>query len=229
MASDGPTAVRSLFDLAQLVRLYRKGEAMDTILKAISESEEKAIQPQPDGSSTLHNFALLGAYEIVKLLWEKGARPSILKKDSSTLLHSTVRTQDDSEDEERSRILDFFLSSDECQGNSLPINYTCSKGWTALKLATRTNLERCVEVLLDRGADPDIPDAEQYTPLHNAIGNSTIVKLLTTRSKNIDATNQDGETALFVACDRGLVNSALTLLEHKANTNLLNKEGVFVS
>ena len=199
---------------------------MDAILKVISESEAQITQPQADGSSLLHSFSMLGCYDIVKLLWDKGARPSILKKDNSTVLHSTVRTQDDSEDEERSKILDLFLSSEEDQGNSMPIDYKCSKGWTALKLAAHTNLEHCVEVLLERGADPDTPDDESYTPLHNAIGNPDIVKLLATKSNNIDARNQEGETALYVACERGLVDSALTLLEYKASPNILNKEGV---
>ncbi len=220
-----------LGDLANLVRLFRNGEAMDAIQKALSQSNPAAVtQPQPDGSSLLHNFAMLGSYDIVKLLWENGARPSILKKDNSTVLHSTVRTQEDSEDLERSKILSLFLTSEEYHGNSMPINYKCSKGWTAIKLAARTNLERCVEVLLERGADPDVPDEECYTPLHNAIGNPDIVKLLATKSSNIDVQNKDGETPLLVACERGLVDSALSLLENKANPNIPNKEGLlFVS
>ena len=225
MAEGTSSVLRDLMDTGNLVRLFKKGEAMDAVLKALSESDTDLTQPLPDGSSLLHTFSLLGCSNIVKLLWERGARPSILKKDNSTILHSTVRTQDDSEDQERSEILTFFLSSEEYQGNSMPVNYKCSKGWTALKLAARTNLERCVEVLLERGADPDIADEEDYTPLHNAIGNPDIVKLLATKSSNIDTQNQDGETPLLVACERGLVDSALNLLENKASPNIANKQG----
>ena len=43
------------------------------------------------------------------------------------------------------------------------------KGWTELKLAAWKNLEKCVEVLLECGAHPDVADHGQYTALHNAI------------------------------------------------------------
>lgn len=215
-----------LTDTAHLVRLFKKGEAMDAIQKALSQSNSsQLIQARPDGTSLLHIFAMLGSYDIVALLWEQGARPSILKKDDSTILHTTVRTQEVSEDSERAKILHLFLTSAEHHGNSMPLDHKCSKGWTALKLAARVNLERCVEVLLERGANPDVADDEGYTPLHNAIGNPDIVKLLATKSTDIDRSNKDGATPLLVACERGLVKSALSLLENKANPNTHNKEG----
>ncbi len=229
MAEDGASGKSvsmDLMDTANLVRLLRKGEAMDTIQKALSQpNSSQLIQAQPDGTSLLHNFATLGCYDIVILLWEQGARPSILKKDNSTLLHSTVRTQDVSEDFQRAEILKLFLACDEYHGNSMPIDYKSSKGWTALKLAARVGLERCVEVLLDKGANPDIADDEGFTPLHNAIGNPDIVKLLATKSTNIDQPNKDGDTALLVACERGLGASAVCLLENKADPNIHNKQG----
>lgn len=143
------------------------------------------------------------------------------------MLHSAVRTQDNTQDEERARILTLFLSSDECHGNSMPLDYQNSQGWTALKLAARKNLERCVEVLVDHEADPDIPDHEQYTALHNAVGSPDILKMLLTKSKQVNAQNQDGETALYLATERTLVDSALTLLEYNADPNIPNKEGGF--
>ncbi len=250
MAEDEEDSRSGLMDITNLVRLFRKGEAMDAVQKALSQpnasqllfrkgeamdavqkalsqpNASQLLQPQPDGTSLLHNFATMGCYDIVALLWEQGARPSILKKDNSTILHSTVRTQEVSEDIQRARILRLILASDEYHGNSMPLDYKCSNGWTALKLAARMNLERCAEVLLERGANPDIADDEGYTPLHNAIGNPDIVKLLSTKSANIDQVNKDGETPLLVACERGLVASALSLLENKANPNTPNKEGM---
>ena len=216
-------------DPSNIVKLFKSGEAVDAILKLLSDSEVDVTEVKPDGSSLLQNFAILGCYEIVKLLWDKGCRPSILKLDDSTILHSAVRGQDDTKDSERAQLLTLFLSSDECRGNSMPIDYQNSKGWTALKLATRKNLEKCVEVLLEHGADPDIPDCEQYSALHNSIGNPDIVKLLLTKAKNINQQNQDGETALYMAAERGCTDSVLTLLEHEADPNIPNKEGMFLS
>ena len=215
-----------LFDPNNTVRLFKQGETLDNVLKLISESDDSLIAVQPDGSSLLHSFSVLGCFEVVKLLWEKGAQPSILKIDDSTLLHSAVRTQDRTQDHERAKILEIFLSSDDrCLGNSMPIDYQNSRGWTALKLAARKNLEQCVEVLLKRGADPDIVDHEMYTPLHNAVFNADIVKLLLSKAKTINSQNEDGETALCLATTKGLVDSALTLLEGGADPNIASKEG----
>ena len=123
-----------------MVRLFRHGEAVDAIMKLISEAEGDVVEAKPDGTSLLHSFAILGCYDLVKLLCERGAQPTILKADDSTVLHSVVRAQDDSQDTDRARILELFLSSDECGGNSMPLDHQNSKGWTALKLAARKNL-----------------------------------------------------------------------------------------
>ena len=68
------------------------------------------------------------------------------------------------------------------------------KGWTELKLAAWKNLEECVEVLLERGADPDVADHEQYTALHNAInhqpGHSAFTLLEYGADPNVS--NKDG-------------------------------------
>lgn len=224
MASQGTD---DRLDLANIVRLIKQGEAVDSILKVIADSDPaKLIEVAADGSSFLHSFAIIGSYEIVRAIWMKGARPSILQQDQSTILHSAVRTQDQSEDEGRAQILQLFLSCEK-HGSELKaaVNLRNSKGWTALKLAARRNLERCVEVLLDNGADPDIPDEEQYSALHNSVIFPAIVKLLLTKAKNINIQNGDGETPLYLAAEKGFAESALTLLEYKADPNILNKEG----
>ena len=225
MADGCDVLEQQLADPGSVVRLFRHGEAVDAVMKLISEADADVVEAKPDGTSLLHSFTILGCYDVVKLLWERGARPTILKVDDSTILHSVVRAQDDSQDTERARILELFLSSDECGGNSMPLDHQNSKGWTALKLAARKNLEKCVEVLLEHGADPDVVDNEQYTALHNAVNNPDILKLLLTKTKNVNMQNQDGETALYLAAERGLTDSALTLLEYGADPNIPNKEG----
>lgn len=216
-----------LLDAGSIMRLFKQGETVDSVVKLLNEANvEDVAEVRADGSSLLHNFAMLGNFELVKLLWNKGARPSILSTDDSTVLHSAVRAQDETQDAERARILALFLSQEGGDGNSMPLNYLNSKGWTALKLAARRNLEKCVELLLEHGADPDLPDSQRYTALHNAVANPSTLKLLLTKSSNVDQRNEDGETALFMACERGLhCESAVHLLEHGANPNVGNKEG----
>ena len=214
-------------DIATLVRLIKQGEALDNVMKMIADSDVASVsRVNTDGTSLLHSFSFLGSYDIVKALWNKGARPSILKLDQSTILHSAVRTQDETGDEARAEILQMFLSCEK-HGSDLKaaINLQNNKGWTALKLAARRNLERCVEVLLDNGADPDILDEEEFSPLHNAVTFPAIVKLLLTKAKNINCQNNIGETPLHLASERGVTESAKTLLEYGADPNIPNKEG----
>ena len=230
MASSGVAADGRL-DIANIIRMFKQGETVDGVLKMIADTNAATLtEVKADGTSLLHSFAIVGSYDIVKALWHKGARPSILKLDQSTVLHSAVRAQDESLDEGRSLILQMFLCCEK-HGADLKaaINLQNNKGWTVLKLAARKNLERCVEVLLDNGADPDIPDNEMFTALHNAIGFPAIVKLLLTKAKKIDLQNTNGETPLYLASERGLTESALTLLEYGADPNILNKEGNFVT
>ena len=227
MGAEGGIAA-SLDDLLEggsLAKLLREGNVGDSLAKLIEQGGQAVLEPRADGSSLLHRFALLGCYDAVKILWENGAKPSILKSDDSTLLHSAVRTTDSSQDDQRSRIIALFLNGGTSR-QPISINHRNAKGWTTLKLAARKELEQCVEVLLNHGADPNIADCENYLPIHNAIGNHAIVKLLVSHANtNVNTQTQDGESLLYLAVDRGIADCALTLLEHGADPNVTNKEG----
>lgn len=205
----------------EVVRLFRQGKVIDALVKLADQHIDLTV-PKEDGFSMLHSVSICGSRESVDFLWERGARPSIVKSDNSTILHSVVRCHERSE--ERARVLEFFLNSAQSFPNLLDVNHRTNKGWTALKLAVKKDLERCVELLLEHGADPDIADFEGYYPLHNAVGSHDIMKLLLTKVKNVDCQTCDGETALFLSARKGLVESSLMLLEHNANPNIANKE-----
>jgi ankyrin repeat protein len=226
-SSPPPIRAEDLMDIGTVSRLFKQCEdATDIVLKMLADPRANLVESKQDGSSILHSFTMFGCYNIVKLLWEKGAQPTILHGDNSTLLHSAVCSQGDAQDEERSKILRFFLSTDEPLNNCMPLNHSNSSGWTALKLAARRGLEECVEVLIDNEADPDVPDNEEFTALHNAVGNPDILKMLATKSRRIDARNKEGDTPLYLAAERGLLESALILLEYGADPNIANKDGI---
>ena len=221
MGAEG-TAIEEILEAGSLARLLRDGEIDDTISKLIEQNGQAVLEPRVDGSSLLHSLAIHGCYEAVRVLWAKGAKTSILQSDESTILHSIVRTMDSSQDLNRSRMLSLVLDG----RNSVSVNQKNIKGWTALKLAARKGLERCVEILLNHGADPNIPDNESYLPLHNAVGNQDVVKLLINPTININSKTQEEETPLYLAVDHGSVDCAFILLEHGADPNIANKEGM---
>ena len=200
---------------------------VDAIVKLVHQSGGAVLEPRADGASLLHHFAVLGMYEGVKVLWERGAKPSILLSDDSTLLHSAVRAGDPSQDQQRANMLSLFLNGSS-RGVSFSVDKRNSKGWTALKLAARKGLERSVESLLEHGADPNVPDNESYLPLHNSVCHHAILKLLVSsrHPRNINAQTEKGETPLYLSVESGNVESAVTLLEHQADPNITNKEGI---
>ena len=213
---------------SSLVREFRIGIlSKNQLVKIITEWTGKDLTKY-NVDWLLLAFSLLGEYDIVKLLWDKGARPTVLENFNCTVLHCAVRTHPQLEprDADRAKMLKLFLSAKEVHGNSIPINHKNSYGWTALKLATKLQLEHCVEVLLEHGANPVVADDEDFAPLHNSVGNHNIIKMLLNAScANIDAKDTDGNTALLLSLGKGAVESSLTLLERGANPNIPNKEG----
>ena len=212
-----------------------KGQGAEAVIAILQQASESIHRVNPDGTTLLHLFAMMGSARLVRYLWDHGARPTVVSVDSSTLLHSAVRAKDESEDRERAEILECFLRGERDRESESPggeeafvpidVDHRSDRGWTALKQAARKKLERCVEVLLRFDADPDLADDEQYTALHNAADCSAIMKLLAVKSRNLNAANEKGETALYVACDRGTTAAALILLEHKADPNVPDTEG----
>ncbi|XP_056369038.1 ankyrin repeat domain-containing protein 7-like [Oenanthe melanoleuca] len=64
--------------------------------------------------------------------------------------------------------------------------------------AVQCQQKKCVAVLLEHGADPNLADADGNTALHLAVlsGNTTVAGLLLEHNASSDAENQEGYTPL---------------------------------
>lgn len=211
-------------DLATYSKVL-KCNTVEELQSILQEYNLTIHSEREDGISLLHSFALIGSYEVCKYLCSNGARPTILSQDNSTVFHSAVKAKSASEDAERANILKLFLDKDDAE---VDLNQRNTSGWTALKLATRRSLEKCVEILLSNGADPNIADNEQFTSLHNSVTSVDIMKLLLTKCTDINAKNNKGETPLYIAVEKGSYECAMSLLEHNADPNIGDNEGLFV-
>ena len=143
-----------------------KCDTLEELQSVMREYNLTVHSAREDGLSMLHSFAIMGSYNICKYLCSNGARPTILSVDNSTVFHCAVKAKDPNEDEERANILKLFLDKDDIE---IDVNQRNTAGWTAVKLAARRSLEKCVELLLSHGADPNIPDNEKFTAFHNAV------------------------------------------------------------
>jgi ankyrin repeat protein len=76
-----------------------------------------------------------------------------------------------------------------------------SGGFTPLLYAARENCIACVEVLIARGADLDLPDPDGVSPLHLAIMNANwdLAKRLIEAGADVDQWDMYGEAPLFTA------------------------------
>ncbi|KIO34599.1 hypothetical protein M407DRAFT_240459 [Tulasnella calospora MUT 4182] len=81
-----------------------------------------------------------------------------------------------------------------------------------------------VQELLDEGMSPNAADENTYTPMHAAASYAQIpvLEFLLSRGGNVNITDEDGETPLFVV---ETVEVARYLLEHGADMNHRNNDG----
>nr|CAG4719666.1 unnamed protein product [Naegleria fowleri] len=84
-----------------------------------------------------------------------------------------------------------------------------------------------IQLLLENGASPTIPDVLLWKPIH-ATQNKKIIKLLLRYGESIDSLGgATGCTPLILACRKGNKELVSWLLKHHANPNICDKQGFF--
>ena len=108
------------------------------------------------------------------------------------------------------------------------INIQDNLGRTALIWAIRYVHIDIVRLLLDKGADPNIPDEFRKTPLIWASlgdGHIEIVKLLLDRGVDINIVSKYGQSALAYASYFGNTDIVKLLLDKGADPNIVDNDG----
>jgi uncharacterized protein len=99
------------------------------------------------------------------------------------------------------------------------VNYRGYKGETGLHIVTRQRQLDWVGFLLQKGANPNVGNADGDTPLIVAsrIGFEEAARYLLRYNANVDATNRRGETALIVAVQQRQPRIVELLMKSGAN------------
>ncbi len=111
------------------------------------------------------------------------------------------------------------------------VNLTNNNKETPLHRASAAGHKRCVECLIQNGANIDAPDKWGQTPLMCAIYNQRmqIGSLLLQKGADPNSANESGDTALhwasYWASHRGYLEMIAALLQYKADINAINKSG----
>lgn len=102
-------------------------------------------------------------------------------------------------------------------------------GFTPLHLACYFGHVDAVDLLLDSGADVNVPadNPSQVRPVHSAAagGSAEIVTLLLRNGASVNARQAGGHSALHQAANAGLTEMARHLLDHGADPDLANDQG----
>ncbi|XP_027511592.1 ankyrin repeat and protein kinase domain-containing protein 1 isoform X1 [Corapipo altera] len=111
-----------------------------------------------------------------------------------------------------------------CKAN---VNSQVGCGYTPLIMAVQKRLPEICSVLIEHGADPNVPDEDGWTPLHFAAqsGDDRIVRLLLDHQARVDAQEQDGWTPLHLAAQNNFENVARVLLSRQADSNTQEGDG----
>lgn len=99
---------------------------------------------------------------------------------------------------------------------------------TALQWALRSGSARCVKLLLDAGANPDLTArGDEAPPMIDAAlsGNPEFVRALFAAGASVNALNLNEASALALACNQGGEACALALLSLGADPNLADDDG----
>lgn len=101
-------------------------------------------------------------------------------------------------------------------------------GNTLLSFAVKHSQLEFLQILIDKGANPNIPDELTYTPLMSAAqyGDLTATQmLLDAPNINIDAKRFDGATALMIAAHSNKNDVMKVLIDRGADVNATDKYG----
>ena len=167
-----------------------------------------------DGDTPLHSAAWSGREQSARLLIDAGADINISDNQQWTALHIAAHFGHSS------------IVGELIKAPHLNLNVRNENGNTPLNLAVYNGRAASARLLIDAGADINIPDKYQQTALHMAAcnGYNDIVDALIKRpDMNLNVRNENGDTPLNVAADNGRAASARLLIDAGADINIPDK------
>jgi len=193
---------------------------LDSTRILLSAGADVAVAIPDWGGTALIIASTMGQAKIVEALLEKGADPNYRDHNSFTALHSAERDSDYGEDREQKaravQTIKVLLAHGADVNARLhqekPTVRTLDEleleGATPLALAAEVNNLDAIKVLVEGGADPNIPTEKGTTPLILSAGAGTDVQ----RARSIDERSMAIETAKY-------------LVEHGADVNAVGQFG----
>ncbi|MEO5741951.1 MAG: ankyrin repeat domain-containing protein [Vicinamibacterales bacterium] len=210
IAKKADVNVANLFGAMPIAEAAKLGDAK--MVKMLLDAGAKPEGANQDGETALMMAIKLGHLPVVEMLIKAGANVNTVER----LNNQTPLMWAASANRNAPEMVKLLLAKGadvkpralfndwDSQITSEPrAQYRPVGGLTALLYAARDNCYRCVEALIDAGADVNMPTPEGVTPLMTALDNDRleIAKLLLDRGANPHVWDWWGRTALYIAVD----------------------------
>ena len=152
----------------------------------------------------------------IKVLLRAGADPKITDESGDACLHHVVYGAGDCSKE----VLEPLIN------HGADVNATNNYNETALIIACSKRNTDAINILLSAGADPNIADDASDTCLRHAVRKDCSKEVLETIIKHgtdVNATNNNNQSALMIACYTGNIDAINVLLRAEADPNIIDK------
>ena len=157
-----------------------------------------------------------GNMNAINVLMKARAKPDIVDDEGFTNLHWACISE--SSKETIQAIIDLGVD----------VNATNKRGSTALMIACYFRNMNAINVLLNAGADPNIPDDLSDTCVHTAVlrdCSKEILQALVHHGADVNAKTKGSATALMIACEKGFEDSIIVLMNAGTDPNIVSVDG----
>lgn len=205
--------------LMYAVGKWYKGESIEQVLNYVNTLIKKGcnVNAKSKDGSTAFMFAVgNGNMACAGTLLNNGADINVKNNDGLTALMQTTNT----------KMIEFLLQ------NKIDINATDNNGFTALDYVVKKGDFEAAKVLIKNNAKFDIKNKRYKDFFLSCVKNNKteLIRLFLEHNVNVNEKNEDGDTALCIACKQGLsdyefVYTIRLLLENGANINVKDSNG----
>lgn len=187
----------------QMIEAAEEGD-LDKVKELVEKRSDPNSQDEDSGITPLIQASLFGHVEVVKYLLQHGANPNIKDEYGSTALDSAVHNEPQL-NKDVTAINEIVKSLISAGANVNHVVNGVHVGSTVLIDASNNGYSDVVKMLLEAGADPNITDDYNNTPISLAsnAGYTEIVKVLLEHGANPNVKDSSGKTPLNYAEEHG--------------------------